>query len=116
MVTDHGASAGNGSPQWCGPMTSETGSPPESVVTTYGVSGGDGSHQRHRSNGREDGECTPLTGCYLWCAYGGIAALNSANPLARGTGSPVQSVVAAYGARVGGWQPLMARVEWLGRL
>ena len=43
----------------------------------------------------------PVGGRCLWCAYGGMAALNSASPLARGTESPAQLVVIAYGAPAG---------------
>ena len=43
----------------------------------------------------------------------GIAAPNSAGPLARRTGSPAQLIV-AYGAPAGGWLPPTVRAHLLG--
>ena len=59
----------------------------QSVVNAYGALLGDGSPKGHGPTGWGAGECCPIGGRCLWSAFGGIAAPNSAGPLARGTRS-----------------------------
>ena len=89
-------------------------SPTQSVVAPYGAPGGGWQRTTGAAPVAAGTGSLPSRWLLPMERLPGMGAPNGTGPRAGGTGSLAQSVVAAFEALVGGWQPPMAPPHWLG--